>query len=69
MSNKNLKGAASTTHRLKEYGHGISMEVGLKRLQAESKREGFQYGVNYALQNLSFLNVFWGVNLGLDVGK
>ena len=62
MSNKNLKGAASTTHRLKEYGHGISMEVGLKRLQAESKREGFQYGVN-------FLNVFWGVNLGLDVGK
>ena len=46
MSNKNLKGAASTTHRLKEYGHGISMEVGLKRLQAESKREGFQYGVN-----------------------
>jgi len=54
MSNKNLKGAASTTHRLKEYGHGISMEVGLKRLQAESKREGFQYGVNYALQNLSF---------------
>jgi|GEM_PF-3144496 hypothetical protein len=65
MSNKNLKGAASTTHRLKEYGHGISMEVGLKRLQAESKREGFQYGVNYALQNLSFFERVLGRQFGI----
>ena len=51
--NKILRGAPVTTHGLKEYGYGKSMEAGLRRLRAESKREGFQLGVNYALQKLS----------------
>lgn len=64
MSNKILKGAPVTTHRLKEYGHGISMEAGLKRLQAESKRDGFQQGVNYALRSLSLAERILGRRLG-----
>ncbi len=64
MSKKILKGAAATTHGLKEYGHGISMEAGLKRLQAESRRDGFQQGVNYALQRLSLTERILGRQLG-----
>ncbi len=51
--NKKLKGAAAITHRLKEYGYGRSMEAGLKRLAVESRREGFQQGVDFALNRLS----------------
>jgi hypothetical protein len=64
MSNKILKGAAVTTHGLKEYGYGINMQAGLKRLRAESKREGFQQGVNYALQRLSLAERILGRQLG-----
>lgn len=48
-----LRGAAAFTHALKQYGHGVSMEAGLKRYGIEQKREGFQQGVSYALQKLS----------------
>ena len=50
---KPLKGAAAFTHRLKEYGGGVSMEAGLRRFGNEQKREGVQIGINYALQRLS----------------
>ena len=51
---KPLRGAAAFTHALKEYGNDISMEAGLKRYGMEQKREGFQQGIDYALQKLSF---------------
>ena len=44
---KPLKGAAAFTHRLKEYGGGVSMEAGLRRFGSEQKREGIQIGINY----------------------
>ena len=50
---KPLKGCAAFTHRLKEYGGGISMEAGLRRFGNEQKREGIQIGINYALHRLS----------------
>jgi len=52
-SNAGLRGAAAFTHKLKEYGYGKSMEAGVRRLATESKREGFEQGVNYALQRMS----------------
>lgn len=58
-SNKPLKGAAAITHRLKEYGHG-HMEQGLKRLARESQKKGFQQGVQYTLNNLSFIERLLG---------
>jgi len=56
---KVLKGAAAITHGINEYGGNKGMLEGLKKMTADSRRagqqEGFQRGVNYALQNLSLL--------------
>ena len=56
---KGLHGAPVITHKLKEYGFGKSMVAGLERLTKESRqagqREGFQQGVQYALQRMSVL--------------
>ncbi|MBQ8312959.1 MAG: hypothetical protein IJX84_07140 [Clostridia bacterium] len=52
---KTVKGAAMITHVLKEYGNGKSMVDGIKRIAVEQRQQGFQQGVNYALQNLSFV--------------
>lgn len=49
-----LLGAAAFTHALKEHGNG-SMVNGVKRIANESRQQGFQQGVNYALQRLSLL--------------
>lgn len=57
---KPLKGAAAFTHRLKEYGGGVSMIAGLKRFGSEQKKEGFQSGINYALSHLSLLERILG---------
>lgn len=61
---KPLKGAAAFTHRLKEYGEGVSMEAGLRRFGSEQKREGIQIGINYALQRLSLAERILGRQLG-----
>ena len=54
-----LRGAPVTTHGLKEYGYGKSMVAGLERLTRESRqagqREGFQQGIQDALQRMSVL--------------
>lgn len=54
-----LKGAAAITHGINEYGGNKGMQEGLKKMTIDSRRagqqEGFQQGVNYALQNLSLL--------------
>ena len=56
---KNLRGAAAITHALKEHGNG-SMVNGIKRIANESRQQGFQQGVNYALQRLSLLERILG---------
>lgn len=58
MNNK-LRGAAAITHALKEHGNG-SMANGIKRIASESRQQGFQQGVNYALQRLSLLERILG---------
>ena len=61
---KALKGAASITHRINEYGGNKGMNIGLEKLSSDSwragKQEGFQQGVNYALQNLSLWERVFG---------
>ena len=56
---KLLKGAADITHSINEYGGNNGMREGLKKIAADSRRsgqqEGFQRGINYALQKLSLL--------------
>ena len=54
MSKKgSLQGAPAFTHALKEYGYGKSMYDGVKRIKSESKQEGFQAGIDFALHRLS----------------
>ena len=40
----NLRGAAKTTHSLKKYGNGESMNAGLERLAKESYKRGSKQG-------------------------
>ena len=58
-SRKSLKGAALITHNLKVYGNG-RMQDGLKRLVQESKNEGFQQGIKYAMQSMSLRERLFG---------
>lgn len=64
---KVLHGAPITTHGLKEYGLGKSMVAGLERLAKESRqagqREGFQQGVQFALQRMSVIERLLGRQL------
>ena len=48
-----VQGASAFTHALKEYGGGKSMAEGVKRIAKENRQQGFQQGVNFALQRLS----------------
>lgn len=61
---KELKGSAKVTHSLKEYGNGQSMKKGIQRLMIESReagqREGFQQGVQFALQRMTLLQRLFG---------
>lgn len=66
LSSSRLKGASLIAHNLKEYGG--SMQGGLERLSKESrkagKQEGFQQGVNFALNKLSLLERITGRQFG-----
>ena len=59
-----IQGAAAFTHALKEYGGGKSMAAGVQRIKKESKQEGFQIGISYALQRLSLIERVMGREIG-----
>ena len=58
-----IQGASAFTHALKEYGGGKSMVEGVKRISTENRQQGFQQGVNYALQRLSLAERILGRQL------
>lgn len=64
---KTLHGAAAITHSLKEYGLGKRMVAGLERLTQESRRagqqEGFEQGIQFALQRMSVIERLLGRKL------
>ena len=64
---KVLHGAPVTTHGLKKYGLGKSMVAGIERLVKESRQEGqlegFQQGVQFALQRMSVIERLLGRQL------
>ena len=55
-----VQGAAAFTKALKEYGYGVGMSEGIKRIAFEQKQQGFRLGVNYVLQQLSPLERLMG---------